>query len=324
VIGMTDVPVVPLGGSGLSVSRMALGSWKTYERMSRADATAVMRAALDAGITFLDDARYDDDTGTAPLRTGYSEVVFGEVFRAAGVDRAEVVVANKLWWEFWPGESPARELAGSLDRMGFDYIDLIYSVPPPDGVPLAEAVEMIGGLIRAGTARAWGTLFWPPALIEQAGQIAGRAGLPPPAAAQPAYSLIRRTEVEDPELGRVARDRQVALVASFALHGGALTGKYDADPAAGRAAGSLGEPRVAAAVAAGRELAALARDTGRDPAQLALAFTLLNPAVTAVLFGATRPEQVTANLGALEVAASLSPDERARLAAVGSGHQLAR
>ncbi len=321
---MTDVPVVPLGGSGISVSRMALGSWKTYERMSREDAAAVMRAAREAGITFLDDARYDDDTGTAPMRTGYSEVVFGEVFRAAGWDRAEAVVANKLWWEFWPRESPARELAGSLDRMGFDYIDLIYSAPPPDGVPLAEAVAMIGGLIRAGTARAWGTLFWPAALIEEAGRIAEQAGLPPPAAAQPAYSLIRRIQVEDPEMTRVARDRQVALVASFVLAGGVLSGKYDADPAAGRAAGTLGQPEVAAAVAASRELAALARDTGRDPAQLALAFALLNPAVTAVLFGATRPGQVTANLGALEVAASLSPDERARLTAVGSAHQLAR
>jgi aryl-alcohol dehydrogenase-like predicted oxidoreductase len=194
VIGMTDVPVVPLGGSGLRVSRMALGSWKTYERMSREDATAVMRAAREAGITFLDDARYDDDTGTAPMRTGYSEVVFGEVFKAAGWDRAEVVVANKLWWEFWPDETPGRELAGSLGRMSFDYIDLIYSAEPPDGVPLAEAVEMIGGLIQAGTARAWGTLFWPPALIEEASQIAERAGLPPPAACQPAYSLIRRDE----------------------------------------------------------------------------------------------------------------------------------
>jgi aryl-alcohol dehydrogenase-like predicted oxidoreductase len=324
VIGMTDVPVVPLGGSGIGVSRMALGSWKTYERMRREDAVAVLRAAREAGITFLDDARYDDDTGAAPMRTGYSEVVFGEAFRAAGWPRADVVVANKLWWEFWPGESPERELAGSLGRMGFAYIDLIYTVPPPDGVPLAEAVEMIGGLIRAGTARAWGTLFWPPGLIEEAGQIAERAGLPPPAAAQPAYSLIRRSEVEDPELVRVARDRQVALVASYVLGGGVLTGKYDADPAAGRAAGTLDEPRVGAAMAAGRELAALARDAGRDPAQLALAFALLNPAVTAVLFGATAPGQVTANLAALDVAASLSPADRARLAAVGSGHQLAR
>ena len=82
-------------------------------------------------------------------------------------------------------------------------------------------------------------------------------------------------------------------MASYSLAGGILTGKYDKDPQAGRAAGHADSPRFAAAVAAGRELAALAAETGRDPAQLAMAFALLNPSVTTVLFGATRPEQVT-------------------------------
>ena len=62
--------------------------------------------------------RYDDETGTAPIRTGYSEVVFGELFRGAGIRRDEAVVANKLWWEFWPGQSAAAELDASLRRMG--------------------------------------------------------------------------------------------------------------------------------------------------------------------------------------------------------------
>jgi aryl-alcohol dehydrogenase-like predicted oxidoreductase len=312
-----QVPLVPLGGSGIEVSRMALGSWRTYERMSRDEGVAVLRAAREAGITFLDDARYNDETGTAPIPTGYSEVVFGELFRAAGWPRAEAVVANKLWWEFWPRESPAQELAGSLQRMGLDHIDLIYSVPPPDDLPLDEAVEMIAGLVRDGTARAWGALSWPPGLLERAGQIAERAGVPGPAVMQPAYSLVRRDAVEDPEMQRVARSRSVAIVASYALAGGVLTGKYDGDPAAGRAAGSLDQPPVAAAAAAGRQLAELARATGRDAAQLAMAFALLNPAVTAVLFGATRPWQVTANLGALAVAADLTPSEREQLAAIG-------
>ena len=75
------------------------------------------------------------------------------------------------------------------------------------------------------------------------------------------------------------------------------------------------------AAAAGRELAALARETGRDPAQLAIAFTLLNPAVTTVLFGATRPEQVIANTAALAVADALTADERDRLRGIGRGSQ---
>ena len=122
-----------LGRSDLVVSRLSLGSWRTFERIPRDQGVAVLRAAREAGITFLDDARYNDESGTAPLATGYSEVVFGELFRAVGWPRDEVVVANKLWWEFWPEEPAAAELDGSLRRMGFDVIDLAYSAPLPPG-----------------------------------------------------------------------------------------------------------------------------------------------------------------------------------------------
>jgi aryl-alcohol dehydrogenase-like predicted oxidoreductase len=311
------MPSVPLGRSGIQVSRLALGSWRTYERIGRDQGIRVMQAAREAGISFLDDARYNDETGRAPLPTGYSEVVFGELFRAAGWRREDTVVSNKLWWEFWPGETPARELAGSLGRMGLDHVDLIYAEVPPDGVGLEDAVGMITGLIRAGMARAWGTLNWTPEQMERAWQIAEREGVPGPAATQPPYSLVRREIVEDPGMRRLVATGNVAIVASYTMAGGVLTGKYDQDPRAGRAAGTLGQPRVAPAVAAGRQLAALARDIGRDPAPLAMAFALLNPAVATVLFGATRPEQVRANLGALAVADELMPDERTRLFAIG-------
>jgi aryl-alcohol dehydrogenase-like predicted oxidoreductase len=277
-----------------------------------------MRAAREAGINFLDDARYNDETGHAPLPTGYSEVVFGELFRASEWRRDEVVVSNKLWWEFWPDQSPAQELAGSLGRMGLDHIDLIYSEVPPDGVPLEDAVGMITELIQSGAARSWGTLNWTPEQMEQAFAIADRAGGPGPTATQPPYSLVRREFVEDPAMRRLAADRGVAVVASYTLAGGVLTGKYDADPGSGRAAGQLDEPRYAAGVAAGRELAVLAREIGTEPASLAMAFALLEPSVTTVLFGATQPEQIFANLGALELAARLTPAERDRLGAIGA------
>jgi aryl-alcohol dehydrogenase-like predicted oxidoreductase len=317
-VSSPSVPLVPLGHSGIEVSRLALGSWRTYERISRDQGVRVMRAAREAGINFLDDARYNDETGHAPIPTGYSEVVFGELFAAAGWRRDEAVVSNKLWWEFWPDQSPAQELAGSLGRMGLDHIDLIYSEVPPDGLPLEDAVGMITGLIADGTARAWGTLNWTPEQMERAFAIAGRAGGPGPTATQPPYSLVRREFVEDPAMRRLAADRGVAVVASYTLAGGVLTGKYDADPGAGRAARQLDEPRYAAGVAAGRELAGLAREIGTEPASLAMAFALLEPSVTTVLFGATRPEQIAANLGALELAARLTPAERDRLGAIGA------
>jgi L-glyceraldehyde 3-phosphate reductase len=115
----------------------------------------------------------------------------------------------------------------------------------------------------------------------------------------------------------VAAERDIAIVASYALAGGVLTGKYDHDPQAGRAAGLLNTPRYSAAVAAGRELVRLAAELGRDPAQLAFAFALGNPAVTTVLFGATRPDQIRSNVAALDVTRDLSPETRSKLAAIG-------
>ena len=311
------LPQVPLGASGLLVSRLALGSWRTFERIDRERGLAVMRAAREAGITLLDDARYNDETGTAPIPTGYSEVVFGELFRAAGWRRDEVIVANKLWWEFWPAQTPSQELTGSLRRMGIDHVDLIYSDRPPDGVPLEDVVGMITSLVTAGYARTWGAFNWSPAQLEQAWQIAEEVGGTGPCAVQPPYSLVRRDVVENSELTSIATARGIAIIASYSLAGGVLTGKYAADPQAGRASGQLDQPPYAAAAVVASQLRALAAEVGRDPAQLALAFALLNPSVTAVLFGATSPQQVTANVGAIRVAAELAPDEVARLGAIG-------
>jgi aryl-alcohol dehydrogenase-like predicted oxidoreductase len=104
---------------------MSLGSWRKFERIRRDRGVEVIRAAHQAGVNFLDGARYDDETGRAPMPTGYSEIVFGELFRATGWRRDETVVANKRWWEHWPDEDAAAELDGSLGRMGFDHVDLI-------------------------------------------------------------------------------------------------------------------------------------------------------------------------------------------------------
>ena len=122
---------------------MSLGSWRTFEQIDRDEGLAVMEAARESGITFLDDARYDDETKTAPIASGYSEVVFGELFARSVYERAEAIVSNKLWWEFWPNESAAEEVDGSLARMGFDYLDIIYSSTLPDDLALEEVVDSI-------------------------------------------------------------------------------------------------------------------------------------------------------------------------------------
>lgn len=306
-----------LGSSGLEVSRLSLGSWRTYERLSMEAGAAVMAAARDVGINFLDDARYDDETGTAPIPTGYSEVIFGELFRKVGGRRDEAVVANKLWWEFWPDQTAAGELDRSLARMRLDHVDLIYTLPPPEGVGLEEIVESVTALINDGKARAWGIVNWPINLLVDASAIATRHGLPQPCAAQLPYSLIHRSPVEDDQLAEASTGCPASVVASYVLAGGVLTGKYQTNPAAGRAAGTLGDPRVAPAVAAGVQLSELAATLDTSPAALAIAFALANPTVASVLFGATNPHQVHQNATALEIADTLDDAQLAQLRRIG-------
>ena len=295
---------------------LALGSWRTYERVSREQGVAVMRAARECGIGFLDDARYDDETGKAPVPTGYSEFVFGELFRAAGWERDEVVVANKLWWEFWPEQSAAAELEASLGRMGFDYIDVIYSVVAPDGPSVEEIVGSVGDLIDSGKARVWGTCNWSPADQSAAAEIAKAEGVPAPCAAQLPYNLALRTHVEPPEAVEALDASGAAVVASYVLHGGVLTGKYSNASASGRMTDELNDPELQPVLNVVRSLDALAARLGTTAAALAIAFALANSRVASVLFGATTPEQVTENARAIALLEQLGPTTLAELRAI--------
>ena len=311
---MTALPHARLGRSELQVSRLSLGSWRTFERIPREAGVGVMVAAREAGIDFLDDARYDDETGGAPIPSGYSEVVFGELFRAAGWRRDEVVVANKLWWEFWPEQSAAGELDASLGRMGLDHLDLAYAERPPSGLSVDEVVAQAGGLIAAGKLRAWGLLNWPAALLAEAGRSAAAQGVAPPAAVQLPYSLVRRSPVEDADVAEALAASGASVVASAVLAGGALSGKYGATAATGatgRLAGRGDDPALAAAFAAGERLRALAAGLDTTPAALAIAYALRHPAVASALLGATSPAQVAENVAALDVAARLETDAEA-------------
>jgi aryl-alcohol dehydrogenase-like predicted oxidoreductase len=309
----------PLGSSGMKVSALSLGSWRTYERLPAATGIEIMRAARDQGITFFDDARYNDETGRAPIPTGHSEIVFGTLFRAAGIRRDEVIIANKLWWEFWPRQRAAAELSESLERMGLDYIDLIYAGPPAEGMSVAEVVAEVSALISAGTARAWGVLNWPADLLSEAAAVAKEAGVQMPCAAQLPYSLARRSPVEDEAMTRALARAGAGVVASFCLEGGILSGKYLGGPARGRAVDVLDQPRFAPAVASVPALMSFASRVSAPPAAVALAFPLASQAVASVLFGATSAEQVRANCAAAGLLRQLSPPERAELRLIGAG-----
>jgi L-glyceraldehyde 3-phosphate reductase len=303
----------PLGTSGIEVSALALGSWRTYERLSREEGVAVMRAAREAGIDFLDDARYNDETGEAPIPTGYSEVVFGELFRASGWKRNEVIVSNKLWWEFWPEQTASEELDGSLSRMRFDYVDLIYSERLPEGLPVPDAVSDVSELIADGRARAWGVLNWSANKIVEAVQMTSAQGLLEPCVAQLPYSLARPGVVEDEAMTAALSEAGASVVASAVLASGALTGRGRT----GRAATVSDDPRWRLAFEIGDQLRYLAAELDTTPVRLAIAFALANPHVATVLFGASKPEQVWENVGAVELLARLSEAELAELRGLG-------
>ncbi len=312
-----NMPRKRLAHSDLEVSVLSLGSWLTFERLPRETGLTIMRAAQQAGITFLDDARYNDASGTAPLATGYSEVVFGELFRAAGWDRAQTTIANKLWFEFWPEQDAAGELEGSLQRLGFDYLDLEYCAPLPPTVTIAEAVRQVGGLIRSGKLRAWGVLNWSAEQIAEADREARAQGVPPAVAAQLPYSLARREPVETPEMIAACEASSVSIVASSTLASGVLSGKYGGPQHSGRVADQLDNPRYQNALLAARRLNTVAAGLGEPAAAVALAYALTNPLVASVLFGATSPEQVRQNCLAVDVQERLGASVLEELRAVG-------
>ena len=314
---MSKLPHRPLGAPGLEVSVFALGSWRTYERIPREAGVAVLAQARASGIDFLEVARYNDESGSAPIPTGYSEVVFGEVFAASGWPRDEVTIATKLWWEFWPGQTAAQELDASLERTGLERFDFVYSDPPPPELGMADVVGAVAELVSGGRVRAWGIVNWPAQRVAEAGRVARELGIAPPCAAQLPYSLISRDWVADPEMIEALRSCGAKVVASYVLAGGILSGKY-ASGASGRMAGEVDAPRWEAAVRAAEELAALAAELDTTPAVLAMAFALANPEVATILFGATRPEQIRENVAAAEVAEALTESQLARLRAIGA------
>jgi aryl-alcohol dehydrogenase-like predicted oxidoreductase len=302
----------------MDVPVLALGSWRTYERIPREQGVVVMRAARQHGIGFLDDARYNDETGTAPIPTGYSEVVFGELFRASGWKRDEVVVANKLWWEFWPEQTAAEELEASLQRMGFDYLDLAYSWSAPEGPPVEEIVAAAGDLIASGKLRAWGTGNWEPAEHAQAARIAAQEGVAPPCAAQLPYSVTLREHVEGSAVAEALGVSGAAVVASFVLHGGVLTGKYADRSTSGRVSGKLDDPGLQAVLHAAEALRTLAAKLETTAAALAIAFALANDRVASVLFGATTAQQVAENVAAVKLLDRLTPAQLDEVRAIGA------
>ena len=129
----------------------------------------MLQAARAGGIDFLEVARYNDESGSAPIPTGYSEVVFGEVFAASGWPRDEVTIATKLWWEFWPGQTAEQELEASLERTGLERFDFVYCDPPPPELPMADVVGAVAELVSVAACGPGASSTGPPSASPRPG-----------------------------------------------------------------------------------------------------------------------------------------------------------
>jgi voltage-dependent potassium channel beta subunit len=315
-----------LGASGLRVSELSFGSWVTYGNQLGGDlARECMAVAHDAGVNFFDNAEV--------YARGRSETIMGEVLKKAGWRRSSYIVSTKFYWGLDDGPNERNTLNrkylmqaidGSLARLGLDYVDLVFCHRADPETPIEETVRALHDIIATGKALYWGTSEWSAAEIVAAWQIADRHHLHKPVMEQPQYNLLHRDRVEK-EYARLYRDIGLGTTVWSPLASGLLTGKYnDGIPPGTRGtvkgyewlAERLSDPQKIAVV---RRLGPIAADLGCTLAQMSLAWCLVNPHVSTVITGASRPAQVAENMKALDVVPRLTPDVIGRIEAALAG-----
>ncbi|HXZ99640.1 MAG TPA: aldo/keto reductase [Candidatus Binatia bacterium] len=317
------MPYRRLGGSGLRLSLLSFGSWVTFgSQLDRSLARECMAAARDSGVNFFDNAE--------AYGGGESETIMGAVLKELGWPRESYVVSSKFYWGLSDTVNAHHTLnrkylldavEGSLRRFGLEYLDLVFCHRADPETPVEETVFAMHDMVSRGRALYWGTSEWPADAIRAAWDIADRHHLHKPVTEQPQYNLLERTRVEQ-EYARLCDELGIGLTTWSPLASGLLTGKYASGVPAGSRASLPGyewlrqhltDPKANTAV---RQLAEVARDLEVSLAQLAIAWCTLNPHVTTVITGASRPQQVVENMGALDVLKRITPEVAERLAAI--------
>ena len=292
-----------LGSSGLIVSEIAYGNWITHGgQVEEEAAVACVRAALDHGITTFDTADV--------YASGRAEEVLGRAL--AGVRRESLEIFTKVFWPTGPGQNDrglsrkhiTESVHASLRRLGTDYLDLYQAHRYDPETPLEETLRAFDDLIRAGKVLYVGVSEWRAEEIEAALRIAGEMGLDRIVSNQPQYNMLWR--VIEAEVLPVSEREGIGQVVFSPIAQGVLTGKYrpgTPPPADSRATDPSGGNFIKRwltdpVLEAVQQLKPLAGEAGLTLAQLAVAWTLRTPAVSAAIVGATRPEQVAENCAA--------------------------
>jgi aryl-alcohol dehydrogenase-like predicted oxidoreductase len=290
-----------LGTSGIDVSVVGLGCNSFGMSIDLRQAQAVVDAALECGINFFDTA--------ASYGAGASEQMLGKAVHGR---RDQVVVATKFadtlrgLPDIPPGrpDQVAAALEASLERLGFDYVDLFYYHMPDRVTPTEETLGAMQELVDVGKARAIGCSNFLAAQLAVADDLARDSGKPGFVAIQNQYGLLERDAEKD--VLPLAREREIAFIPYMPLANGLLTGKYrrGQPPPEGtrlkyfRSVGVGGELLGDDRFDQVDELADFAGEQGHTLLELAIAAPASTPGITSVLVGATSPEQVRANAAA--------------------------
>jgi voltage-dependent potassium channel beta subunit len=309
-----------LGRSGLQVSVLSFGSWVSFDNQMKDDAAMeCMQTAYDAGCNFFDNAE--------AYAAGESEAIMGRVIRELGWRRPTYVLSTKFYWgiERVPNmvntlnrKYLMQAIDGSLERLGVDFVDLMYCHRADPNTPIEETVWAMHDIVASGKALYWGTSEWAADEIRAAWEIAERHHLHKPVMEQPQYNLLDRTRVEQ-EYARLYTDIGLGTTIWSPLASGLLTGKYkDGIPADSRGAlagyewldSTLSDGVALAKV---ERLRPIAEELGCTLAQMSLAWCASNPNVSSVITGASRASQVAENFAAIDVLPLLTPDILVRI-----------
>ncbi len=294
-----------LGNAGVKVSEVSLGNWLTHSLgIDDENARACTRKAFDLGINFFDTADI--------YNRGGAEEFWGRELKA--FKRSDIVLATKV---FWPMSDNVNDrglsrkhimeaVENSLRRLQTSYIDLYQAHRYDSEVPVYEVVRAMDDLVRQGKVLYWGVSEWPALEIKNACAIARELRADPPVSNQPEYSIAARRIETNGVLSACVQDG-LGMVVWSPLKQGVLTGKYASGVAA--AGTRAANPKMNQFVPPmGSEiykrvemLRPIAAEAGCSLAQLAIAWLLQRSAVSSVIVGATRTEQLVENCGALNV-----------------------
>ncbi len=321
------------GHSGLLLPAISLGCWHNFggagtDAGHHADETSfqencrqMLFTAFDLGITHFDLANnYGPPPGSAEQRVGR---ILKEDFAN---HRDELIISTKAGYGMWSGPygdfGSRKYLLASLDaslkRLGLDYVDIFYHHRPDSSTPLEETMSALDTAVKSGKAIYAGISNYSGPGTADVVATCERHHYPKPVIHQPAYSMLNRGPEYD--LYPVTERFGVGVIAFCPLAQGLLTNKYLSgipdDSRASSAAGFLRPAHITEdKIARIRKLNDLAQARGQTLAQMSLAWVLRLPAVTTALIGASRPEQIKDNVGAINNMA-FTPEELAKIDAI--------